>query len=590
MKPLGLLVSSAVRANPAGAVGVFLLQSASQLSTLLFAVGLGAVVDAAAARDREKALVAATVLCVLLVGLWASMGTAARLRATLEERVAGQFERQLIEAATGSATIEPFFDPVYLDHLAAFRQNRELIERAFGAVVVGCAVLVRAAAGVAILAGVHPVLALLPAFGLPAQVVSRRAEAAVAQATERAGAHLRRARHWFDAATGPAPAMEIRLAGCGGDILRRHREEAAAARAAVLPARLRAVFGTGLTRLVFVAAYGLSVALVVDRAGRGATGPGSVVMVVVLGAQISTMLGATAARLGWMQRALREAGRFLWLLDYQARQGETSPRERPGVPDRLDRAVVAGGVGYRYPGSSVWALRDVTLELQPGSVVAVVGENGSGKSTLVHLLCGLLTPTAGEVRFAGQPIGDCEPSALRRRQSAAFQDHVRFEVTAREAVALGGLDHGGGDDAVRAALHRAGAEHLIDELPQGLDTQLGPSWAGGTGLSAGQWQQIAVGRALMRDPLLLVLDEPTASLDPETEHAVFQRFAALDRTDLAGKIVVLVSHRFAGVAHADQIVVLAAGRVVDAGRHTELLARCPLYAELYETQARLFAD
>jgi ATP-binding cassette subfamily B protein len=589
-KPLALLVSAALRASPLGATAVFLLQATSQLSTLLFAVGLSAMVDAAAAHDRAKGLVAAGALTGLLVGLWASMGAAARLRATLEERVACHLERRLMEAATTSVTVEPFFDPLYRDHLVAFQHNRELIERAFGAVVVGFAVVIRAAAGVAVLARVHPLLALLPAFGLPAQVFSRRAEAAVARAGERSAAHVRRARHWFEVATRAAPGMELRLAGSGHEILRRHAMETGAVRDAVLPARMRAVVGGGVTRLIFVAGYGLAVAFTLDRALQGATGPGSVVMVVVLGGQISTMLGATATRLGWMHRALREASRFLWLLDYQNGQQESPPPAAAApAPERCERGLVARDVGYRYPGAAAWALRGVSFELEPGTVVAVVGENGSGKTTLLHLLCGLLSPTEGEVRLDGEPIDRYDIPGLRRRMSAAFQDHVRFELAAQEAVGLGDLDRLHDPDAVRRALRRTGAEDLIDELPQGLATPLGDGWTGATGLSAGQWQQIAVGRALMRDPVVLVLDEPTASLDPETEQAVFRRFACVDRAGLTGKVLVLASHRFAGVRQADHIVVLEAGRLVDRGRHTELLERCALYAELYETQARAFA-
>lgn len=381
-RPLALLLLAALRASPAAAVSVFVLQTASQLATLLFAVGLAAMVDAAAAHDGMEAAVAATVLTALFVGLWAAMGTAARLRATLEERVAGHLERQLIEAATSSATVEPFFDPSYRDRLAAFTDNRELIERAFGAIVIGFAVVVRAAVGVAVLAAVSPLLALLPVFGIPSQLVSRRSEAAAARVDERAAAHLRRARHWFAIATEATPAMEVCLAGNGADIRRRHGEELDAARAIVLPVRLQAIVASGFARLIFVAGYSLAVAFTVEQARQGATGPGSVVLVVVLGAQISTMLGATAARIRWMQRTLREASRFLWLLDYAGRHHGSPSAQPAAVPERLETGLATRCLGYRYPGSSNWAIRDVSLDLEPGTVVAVVGGNGSGNTTL----------------------------------------------------------------------------------------------------------------------------------------------------------------------------------------------------------------
>ena len=210
-----------------------------------------------------------------------------------------------------------------------------------------------------------------------------------------------------------------------------------------------------------------------------------------------------------------------------------------------------------------------------GTVVAVVGENGSGKSSLLHCLCGLLRPAEGSVHGVGS-------------LSAAFQDHARLELRAWESIGVGDVARAGERYAVIAALARAAAAELVDELPFGLDTQLGAAWSGGVDLSGGQWQQVAVGRAMMRAPRLMVLDEPTASLDPLTEHNLFRRFASIDRSALGGGVLVLASHRFAGVADADEILVMDGGRLVDRGRHADLIARGGLYARLYELQAQTF--
>jgi ATP-binding cassette, subfamily B, bacterial len=179
----------------------------------------------------------------------------------------------------------------------------------------------------------------------------------------------------------------------------------------------------------------------------------------------------------------------------------------------------------------------------------------------------------------------------RGRASAAFQDHARLELVAREAVGVGDLAQLPVADAPLAALDRAGTTDLMGSLPTGLGTQLGPDWPDGVELSGGEWQKVALGRGMMREtPLVLVLDEPTAALDAETEHRLFDRYAAAARAAAVatGTVTVLVSHRFSTVRMADLIVVVAGGRVVEQGTHAELLAADGLYAELYGMQARAY--
>lgn len=569
-----MLFGAAGRADPWRTVVVFVLQTLSQVASLAFAVGIGALVDAAAGHDRAQGLLAAGALTVFLAGLWATVGGGARLRVALEERVACHLETLLVGEASASPTIEPFFDEEYRRHLALLHRNRELLERSFGALAVGTAVLLRAVVGVGLLAFVHPLLALLPLFGVPSVLLARRGETGVARAGEAAASGVRRSRHWFDMATGEGSGLELQLSGAGDHVIRLHRRELADAHRRLRRAELRSLFLAGAGRLVFVAGYTAAVLFTAHRAVQGRTGVGPVVTVVVLGAQISTMLGATAARLSWLRRSLSEAGRFLWLLDYHRRPPPGRPMPSPpevGVPG----AIAVRGLGYRYPGRSRWAVRGVDLDLEPGTVVAIVGENGSGKSTLVHCLCGLLEPAEGAVGAVGS-------------LSAAFQDHAHLEFRAWESIGVGDVTRVDDRDAVLTALTRAEAAELVDELPSGLETQLGGAWTSGVDLSGGQWQQVAVARAMMRTPKLMVLDEPTASLDPRTEHNLFHRFASLDRVALRGGVLVLVSHRFAGVVDADQIVVMDDGRLVDRGRHADLVARDGLYARLYRAQARMF--
>jgi ATP-binding cassette subfamily B protein len=239
------------------------------------------------------------------------------------------------------------------------------------------------------------------------------------------------------------------------------------------------------------------------------------------------------------------------------------------------------------------AVDDVSLDFRPGEIVGLVGENGAGKTTLVKLLCGLYRPTQGRILVEGEDLARIKPEAWRARLSGAFQDFFRFEFQARHTIGLGELERLEDTRAVAAAVGRAGAGDVVEHLKAGLETQLGPTWPDGVDLSFGQWQKLALARGFMREhPLLLVLDEPTAALDAETEHALFERYATAARGNREGaadgRITILVSHRFSTVRMADYIVVLDGARVVEAGTHEELLARGGQYAQLYGIQARAY--
>ena len=219
-----------------------------------------------------------------------------------------------------------------------------------------------------------------------------------------------------------------------------------------------------------------------------------------------------------------------------------------------------------------------------------MGENGAGKTTLVKLLCRLYPPTRGRILVDGEDLAGITPVSWRERLAGAFQDFFRFELRAQQTVGLGDVARLDDVPAVRSAVDRAGANDVVEKLLAGLETQLGPSWPEGVDLSFGQWQKLALARGFMRDaPLVLVLDEPTAALDAETEHALFERYAAASRSRSEdGRITVLVSHRFSTVRMADFIVVMNGARVVESGSHEELMARRGHYAELYGIQAAAY--
>jgi ATP-binding cassette subfamily B protein len=314
----------------------------------------------------------------------------------------------------------------------------------------------------------------------------------------------------------------------------------------------------------------------------------SVLLVLAAASRLSAYIGATVSEVGFLRGFWMDGARRLaWLEDYTAAVARSG--DAP-APSRLARGITLDRVSFSYPGTSRLVLDDVSLTLPAGSVVALVGENGAGKSTLVKLLTRMYEPTSGTIAADGVPLGDVPAPAWRARLSGAFQDFYRFEFTARQCVGIGDLPRMGDDDAVRAAVDRAGAADVVAGLPSNLDTQLGPSWPDGVDVSFGQWQKLALARGFMRDdPLLLVLDEPTAALDAETEHALFERYAASAKSLTAsGRVTLLVSHRFSTVRMADLIVVLDGARMVEFGTHDDLIARKGQYADLYRIQAAAY--
>src|SRR5206468_3098826 len=307
-------------------------------------------------------------------------------------------------------------------------------------------------------------------------------------------------------------------------------------------------------------------------------GAGSVLLVLAAGARLSAYIGATVGEVGFLRGFWLEGSRRLaWLEDYAASlvRGADAP-----VPERLAEGIRFEHVSFAYPGTERLVLDDVSVHLKPGSVVAIVGENGAGKTTLVKLLCRLYEPTRGRILVDGIELARMPPEAWRSRLAGAFQDFFRFELRALHSVGLGDLPRLDDAPAVSAAVRRAGANDVVEQLAQGLETQLGPTWPEGVDISFGQWQKLALARGFMRErPLLLVLDEPTAALDAETEHALFERFAAAARQRTSdGRITILVSHRFSTVRMADFIVVLDGARVVESGSHEELMAKGGQYS------------
>jgi ATP-binding cassette, subfamily B, bacterial len=354
-------------------------------------------------------------------------------------------------------------------------------------------------------------------------------------------------------------------------------------------AAIRASMLDGAVRIGFAVAYAVAIGWVVARAGAGELRAGDVAMVILLAPQVDQVAAGIAGNFASLAGSLRVFIRYDWLRRYADENswtGATAP-----VPCKLHSGIELDSVNFSYPETDRRVLSDVSLTLPAGSTVALVGENGAGKTTLVKLLTRMYDPDSGRVLVDGTDLRDLDVRQWRQQVTAGFQDFVKYEFLAHESVGLGDTDRINDRKHISAALDRADAGALVDNLPRGMDTQLGKQFSGGHELSGGQWQRIALARAFMRqEPLLLLLDEPTAALDPEAEHALFDRFAAAARTSSAetGGITVLVSHRFSTVRMADLIVVLEQGRIVETGDHDQLVAANGRYAELFDLQARAY--
>lgn len=251
------------------------------------------------------------------------------------------------------------------------------------------------------------------------------------------------------------------------------------------------------------------------------------------------------------------------------------------APRPIQRGFQFENVSFTYPGTNRTVLKNFTFTLQPGERVALIGENGQGKTTIVKLITRLYDPTEGRILLDGKDLREYRLDDLHREIGVIFQDFVRYEMTARENIAVGRIDAPDQQADIEAAAHRSLADSVIAKLENGYEQILGRRFEGGVELSGGEWQRVALARAYLRDAQLLILDEPTAALDARSELEVFERFAELTR----GKMALLISHRFSTVRMADRIVVLSGGRLIEEGNHTQLMQRSGLYAEMFELQA-----
>jgi ATP-binding cassette subfamily B protein len=565
----------------------FVLSQLAALPDALLALWLMLLGNGVLERNPTLVQGAAIGLGVSAVATWFLATVSARVQRRFRDKVTIALETHVARLQASIVTIAHQERPEYLDRLSMLRNQVFVLDHMYMSLFSTLAWILRLGVTMALLVSIHPALILLALFAVPTVMTSTWRPAVERTAHERGAPAIRLARHFFTLATTAPPGKEVRVTRIGERLIADRRSAWERWYRLVSAARWGSAFWHVLAWAVFGLAYVGAVVFVSSFLRAPA---GDVLLVLAAGARLSAYIGATVGEIGFLRGFWADGSRRLaWLEDYAASLTASADQ---AVPSFLRRGIRLDHVSFAYPGTSRLVLEDVSLTLPAGTVVAIVGENGAGKTTLVKLLAKMYEPSSGSIFVDDTPLARIPAADWRARLAGAFQDFFRFEFSARHTVGLGDIPRINDEPAVAAAVERAGAGDVVARLKAGLGTQLGPTWPGGQELSFGQWQKLALARGFMRDePLLLVLDEPTAALDAETEHALFERYAAAvrDKGNAGnGRVTILVSHRFSTVRMADLIVVLDGSRLVEAGTHEELMAKDGQYSELYSIQAAAY--
>jgi ATP-binding cassette subfamily B protein len=592
LRDLPGLIGGAVRIM--WAAGRWQLASTIALQVLS---GLGLLASVVLGRDLVNAILAAdrtggTLSDVLpdTLGLAAilallGLGTAVQQsqRQLLSQLVTRYAQGRILDIAC-RVELDAYERPGFHDRMARAQLGLHRADQTVFSLVMLGGSLAQAMGSLGALLAVQPALAPLVIVAvIPAWVAaSRRGEAFYRFVFGMT--HADRERQYLASLlTGREQAQEIRAFGLAGHLRARHErlydERMDGLRAVIRRQLIWSALGNLVAAAVVAGVLvGLLALTLDDHVALGSAAAAAAAI---------ALLGQRLTYLGYGVSNLMESAFFVddFLSFVRATESvPQAPSVRParGLAEPVE--IVVDDVTFTYPAGSEPVLRGVSLSVRPGEVVALVGANGSGKTTLAKLIAGLYLPDGGAVRWDGVATAQADRDALRARAAVVFQDFLRYVLPARENVGLGRHERLDDHAGIEAASVRAGAHDDLSALPQGYATLLGPQFEGGTDLSVGQWQRIALARAFFRDAPLVILDEPTAALDARAEHELFERLREL----LAGRSVLLISHRFSSVRAADRIYVLRDGEIVEHGRHEELVGAAGLYAELFTLQAAAY--
>ena len=554
-----------------------------------YPLGYKLLADGALAGNTGELVEGVAVVAVLLGLAWVLVGIGSTEAMALSDRIAVYRTRRMIELISGVPTLEHLERPDYLAQVEQLNSGRRQLASAPRQILSNVSMAARIIVLLVLLGSVSPWLLLIPVTAAPPLIADRLAKKITKKSEDDMAADRRLAGMVFDISAAPWASGELRSYGLAPRLKSLHASltGSLSRRAAREARKVLAVQSGGW--LLYAAGLMGAIAFVAVRASDGLISLGTVLMAVSLIRRSRAQLASTASASAGMISTLATADRLLWLEDHQATAVASAGTGK--APGRLGSAITIRDLSFTYPGTERMVLSALNLTFPAGATVAIVGENGSGKSTLVKLLLGMYKPTSGSILIDDVPLASIAHDSWRERCTAAFQDFARFSLPAVESVGVADLPEVSSEPLALAALDRAGAAGLDAQLPDGLSTYIGGPYTGGHNLSGGQWQKLALGRAMRApDPLLVVLDEPTASLDAHAEQALFDRYteAASGYAAASGTITLLVSHRFATVRMADLIVYLEEGHATEAGTHDELVAGGGRYAELFNLQASAY--
>lgn len=569
-------------------------------TVLQFIAGAGFAVQLLIANRLLKALLApnagrhslpfvaslVAVAAVVLAALSFATAAQAGVRKLLGERVVRHVQGLILDTAASVDVID-FADPSFYDRLQRAQvQGVPTPLTISGSLLEGCAALVGSVGISVALLIINPVLLPLVLFGaIPAWLASGRSSKDLYSFSYGNTPNDRMRGALSLVVTARGNADEVRAFSLYPFIRQRwdalYRDRINEAAELVRSQLVRYAAASVVSAVVTAGVFGLLAYLFL--AGR------STLAAAATAAFAAQQLGSRLLSLAMSTAVLYENVLYLDDFDSFVQLRNRAEETRVGADRdgrREFRQISVDSVSFRYPNAERRAVDEVSLTINSGEIVALVGENGSGKTTLAKLLCGLYEPESGSIAWDNDDLRDLDPGATARSIAVIFQDFVRYPLSVAENVGVGNVDRVSDRPAIEESLRAAGALDLASGLPNGLDTILGTQFDGGTELSVGQWQRIALARAFFRGAPFIVLDEPTAALDPRAERALFDSIRQL----CAGRTVLLISHRFSSVRSADRIIVLDQGHITEQGTHEELMRLGGIYADMFTLQASAYLD
>jgi ATP-binding cassette, subfamily B, bacterial len=508
------------------------------------------------------------------------------LQGDLADRVAMLLTDETLRATADIPTITHLEESENLNRIALLQRGTKKLAQSCWTIADAAAAALSLLLSIGLLASISPAVIGLAVLAAPPIWFGKRGQRIVAAAEERVAEIMRHERQLQALCVSPDSAKEIWISGSGAQVSDLADQRWTEARTEERKARTKAAFWQIAGWACYAVGLIGALALVAQLVQGGRAGLGDIILVITLSVRLRLQVSDAVGGVGEIAEVRQVAAEYFWLRDYAA----AHPAGVESPPTCIAQGLVLQDVSFNYPDHDREVLSHINLSIPPGSTVGIVGLNGAGKSTLIKLLLGMYHPVRGQIVLDGQPTSAMNPAQWYARNTAVFQDFSKFHLPASQVVGIGDMARKDDETAVLRAVDAAGAAGVIDVLPNGLNTLLGTSHAG-TELSHGQWQKLALARSLMQEePLLTVLDEPTAALDPQAEHDLFERITerAAKISRRRGGITVFISHRFSTLRMVDQIVVLEGGKVVENGSHEELLAAGLQYATLYQAQASAY--